>query len=69
MAACFILPRVTQQNTERSHCHSVVKENQGKPQIIVEPYHKTVSALNEAELGFDLLGGTTLELAKRSRHS
>jgi hypothetical protein len=31
----------------------------------VQPYHKTVLTLNNVVLGFDLLGGTTLEEAKK----
>lgn len=53
------------EKTERSHCHFLVKENHGKPQIVVEPYHKTVAVLNNVIFGFDLLGGTTLEQAKK----
>jgi len=45
----------------------VIKQTpEGKPQIIVERYHQTVSVLNNTVLGFDLLGGTTLEQAKKA---
>jgi hypothetical protein len=32
----------------------------------VERYHQTISALNNTVLGFDLLGGTTPEQAKKA---
>lgn len=56
---------MTQENTERANCHFVIKQtSDGKPQIIVERYHRTISVLNNTMLGFDLLVGTTLEQAK-----
>jgi hypothetical protein len=57
---------MTQEKTERANCHFVIKQNpDGKPQIIVERYHQTISASNDTVLGFDFLGGTTLEQAKK----
>lgn len=51
---------------ERSNCHfSFRASNNGKPQIIIEPYHQTISALNGSVFGFELLGGTTPEQAKK----
>jgi hypothetical protein len=62
-----ILPRTTEEKTERANCHFVIKQTlDGKPQIIVERYHQSISALNNTVLGFDLLGGTTLEQAKKA---
>jgi hypothetical protein len=61
-----ILPRMTQEKTERSNCQFVVKQSSdGKPQIVVERYHQTISSLSNAVLGFGLLGGTTAEQAKK----
>ena len=61
-----ILRRMTQEKTERSNCRFAITETKnGKPQIIVERYHQTVSVLSNTVLGFDLLGGTTLEQAKK----
>lgn len=58
---------MTQEKTERANCHFVIKQTpEGKPQIIVERYHQTISVLNNTVLGFDLLGGTTLEQAKKA---
>jgi hypothetical protein len=66
VAARSILHRMTQEKTERSNCRFVIRDsNDGKPQIHVERYHQTISVLGDAVLGFDLLGGTTLEQAKR----
>ena len=60
------LRRMTQDKTERVNCHFVIKQApDGKPQI-VERYHQTISALNNTVLGFDLLGGATLEQAKKA---
>ena len=50
----------------RSNCRFAITETKnGKPQIIVERYHQTISVLSNNVLGFDLLGGTTLEQAKK----
>jgi hypothetical protein len=47
-----ILRRMTQEKTERANCHFVIKQNpDGKPQIIVERYHQTISVLNNTVLG------------------
>ena len=61
-----ILHRMTQEKTERSNCRFVIRDpKDGKPQILVERYHQTIAVLSSAVLGFDLLGGTTLEQAKK----
>jgi hypothetical protein len=58
---------MSEERTERANCHFVIKQTaDGKPQIVVERYHQTISVLNNAVLGFDLLGGTTLEQAKKA---
>jgi hypothetical protein len=57
---------MTQEKTERSSCQFVFKQSSdGKPQIVVERYHQTISSLNNAVLGFGMLGGTTAEQAKK----
>jgi hypothetical protein len=57
---------MTQEKTERSNCRfSITETKNGKPLIVVERYHQTISVLSNAVLGFDLLGGTTLEQAKK----
>jgi hypothetical protein len=57
---------MSQEKTERSNCHFAFKASKdGKPQIIVEPYHQTISALRDTVLGFDRLGGTTQEQANK----
>jgi hypothetical protein len=54
------------EKTERSNCRFVIRDaKDGKAQILVEPFHQTIAALSGAMLGFDLLGGTTLEQAKK----
>ena len=57
---------MTDEKTERANCRFVIKQtSDGKPQIIVERYHQSISVLNNTVSGFDLLGGTTLEQAKK----
>ena len=57
---------MSEEKTERANCHFVTKQTaDGKPQVVVERYHQTISVLSNAVLGFDLLGGTTLEQAKK----
>ncbi|HXP42181.1 MAG TPA: hypothetical protein VN833_18150 [Candidatus Acidoferrales bacterium] len=52
--------------TERGTCRFVAPEGQGgKPVIRVELFHGTVSVLTHATLNFNLLGGMSLEEAKR----
>lgn len=51
---------------ERGTCRFVAKNDEtGKPTIILQFFHGTVSVLNHAILGFNLLGGLTLEKAKK----
>lgn len=54
------------EKTERANCHFVVRQTKdGNPQILVERYHQSICILDEVVLGFDLLGGTTQEQAKK----
>lgn len=58
---------MTEEKTERANGHFMIKQTpDGKPPIIVERYHQTISAFNNTVLGFDLLGGTPLEQAKKA---
>jgi len=58
---------MTQEKTERSNCRfSITETKNGKPLIIVELYHQTISVLSCAVLGFDLLGGTALVRAEKA---
>ena len=57
---------MTEEKTERVNCRFAIRQtSDGKPQIVVERYHQSISVLNNTVLGFDLLGGTTLEQAKK----
>jgi hypothetical protein len=57
---------MTLEKTEPSNCRFAITETKnGKPLITVERYHQTISVLNDTVLAFDLLGGTTLEQAKK----
>lgn len=48
---------------ERSGIQFSVKTVEGKPFIQIELFHDTVSSLNALSVGFELLGGATLEQA------
>jgi len=57
---------MTESRTERGTCQFLVqKAADGKPVIVAQLYHPTVTLLNDAVLGFDLLGGTTPEQARK----
>lgn len=52
--------------TERGSCRFVARMAEGRrPVIILEFFHRTVSILDHAALSFNLLGGLTLESAKK----
>jgi hypothetical protein len=51
--------------TERSNCRFVVRKNESdKPQIVLELF-QVISQLKDAKVGYELLGGVTLEQAKK----
>jgi hypothetical protein len=51
---------------ERGTCRFVAsKGGSGRPEITIQFFHGTVSILNHAVLSFNLLGGLTLEQAKK----
>jgi hypothetical protein len=51
--------------TERSNCRFVVRMNESdKPQIVLELF-QVISHLKDAKVGYELLGGVTVEQAKR----
>jgi hypothetical protein len=52
--------------TERGACRFAVHKGQDQQPIIsLQLFHNTVSVLNNATVGFDLLGGTTAEQEKK----
>ena len=52
--------------TTRSNCRFLVQQTpDGKVVVMVQLLHDTIPALNKAVVGFDLLGGTRLEQAKK----
>jgi hypothetical protein len=52
--------------TERSNCRFMVQRSaDGKAVVIVQLLHETIPALKSAVVGFDLLGGTRIEQAKK----
>jgi hypothetical protein len=57
---------MTDQKTERSNCRFAVQlTSDGKPLLVMELYQDTIPALKGMSIGFDLLGGTSLDMAKR----
>jgi hypothetical protein len=53
------------KKTERSNCRFTVEQAGGKPFLAVQLFHDTIPLLNGALLGFDLLGGISVEKAKK----
>ena len=52
--------------TERSNCGFAAQQSaDGRSQVVVKLFHETISQLNNAVVGFDLLGGITVEQAKK----
>ena len=51
--------------TERSNCRFTVQTSSGKPVIVVQLYQQTISLLRNTVVGFDLLGGTSADEAKK----
>jgi hypothetical protein len=61
---------MTEARVERGTCRFVARENgDGKPVIRVELFHGTVSLLNNASISFNLLGGISLQQAKKITES
>ena len=57
---------MSQTKTERSNCQFVVQQSpDGKTVLMVQLLHETIPALKNAVVGFDLLGGTRVEQAKK----
>jgi len=50
--------------SERSGSRFVVRIDEGKPVIQLELFHDTVSGMRAISVGFELLGGTTLDVAR-----
>jgi hypothetical protein len=57
---------MAESKAERSNCRFTVQQSSdGKPIIVVQLYQDTIPALKGASFGFDLLGGTRVEVAKK----
>ena len=57
---------MTDTRLERATCRFVAKKDEGcRPTIALQFFHGTVSLLNHAALGFNLLGNLTLDQAKK----
>jgi hypothetical protein len=54
------------KNAERSNCHfAVQRTSDGKPVLVVQLYQDSIPTLKGTTLGFDLLGGISVEQAKK----
>jgi len=53
------------RKTVRSNCRFMVQQAGGKPFLAVQLFHDTIPLLKGASLGFDLLGGISVEQAKK----
>ena len=63
---CSTVRGVAEKKAEHSTCRFTVRQTaDGKPFIIVQLYQYTIPLLREVLLGFDLLGGTRVEEAKK----
>jgi hypothetical protein len=57
---------MAETKTERSNCRFTVQlASDGKPVLVVQLFQDTIPALKQVLFGFDLLGGTRLEDAKK----
>jgi hypothetical protein len=62
---CSILRDMAEQKTERSNCRFAVQQaSDGKSFLVVQLY-QDIPSLKGASIGFDLLGGTRVEAAKK----
>jgi hypothetical protein len=57
---------MTESKTERGTCRFIAELGEGgKPVLRVQLFHDSVSLLKNAELGFNLLSGVSLQQAKK----
>jgi hypothetical protein len=57
---------MSQTITERSNCQFVVQQApDGKVMVLVQLLHQTIPSLRNSVVGFDLLGGTRMEQARK----
>jgi hypothetical protein len=57
---------MAETKTERSNCRFTAQlASDGKPVLVVQLFQDTIPVLKQVLFGFDLLGGTRLEDAKK----
>jgi hypothetical protein len=62
----FYTALMPEEKTQRSNCRFLLQQMpDGKPLIIVQLYQDTIPVLQKVVIGFDLLGGTQKEQAKK----
>ena len=63
---CSTLRGIAEKKTEHSNCRFTVQQtSDGEPFLVVQLYQDTIPLLREVLFGFDLLGGTRVEEAKK----
>jgi SpoU rRNA methylase family enzyme len=50
---------------ERSNCRFALQQSEGKPVIVLQLFQESIEMLKGTAVGFDLLGGTTTEDARK----
>jgi hypothetical protein len=56
---------MTDKKTDRSNCRFAVQMIDGKHILAVQLYQDTIPVLKDVAIGFDLLGGTRVEDARK----
>ena len=62
MALYFAMPET---KIHRSNCHFLVQDSGGKSVVVVQLFQDTIPLLKDVVIGFDLLGGTQPQQAKK----
>jgi len=62
----FYTSPMPEPKIQRSNCRFLVQESgDGKPVVIVQLYQDTIPIFQDITIGFDLLGGTQAQQAKK----
>jgi hypothetical protein len=56
---------MAETKTERSNCRFTVQQSDGKSVLVVQLFQDTIPILKGMSFGFDLLGGTRIEEARK----
>jgi hypothetical protein len=56
---------MVETKTHRSNCRFLVQDSGGKSVVVVQLFQETIPLLKDVVIGFDLLGGTQPQQAKK----